>query len=172
VSRRGCSEVFRAASFVVVASTLASLLLTGCGTGLVFRQDASYRVLAPAYGAEVTLPVTLRWTPVAPGKSAGPVQYAIFIDQPPMSPGQTVRGLVDNVWRDSVCQATPCCPNAAYLSLHGVYLTETDHFTISALANYRLPGVPDRHNITIVVLDAHQRRFNEDSYYVDFVVRQ
>src|SRR6058998_213954 len=113
----------------------AALALTGAllvgGCGITHVQDLSFRVdnrlhfTTPKARSKLHQPVRLAWTirdfrvtaprSEPPSRDAG--YFALFVDQTPIKPGQTMRAVASG---DPSCRRDPACPDAAYLQQHEV----------------------------------------------------
>jgi hypothetical protein len=153
---------------LAVAAAVASL--SGCAvSGLAFREDERVDIVTPEDRAEVALPVTISWTSeVEAGGGEGPY-YAVFVDRSPIRPGQSLRALAD----DS-CNSTPGCPDIAYLRDRHVHVTEETSVTLEVVPRRsgQRTGAEDRHEATIVLIDAEGRRVGEAAYTVEFTVEE
>jgi hypothetical protein len=164
----------RAAVLVLVASALA-----GCATPTLER-DQRVRFLAPPAGADVTLPLLVRW-------SADPARfratgfdgsrggrrgvYAVFVDSAPVRPGRHLDTLAEH---DLVCRASPGCPDSTWLADHGVYLTTAPRLVLRGLPRdrgRRAGGGRRRHEVTVVLLDGRGVRIGEGAWTRSFYVR-
>lgn len=148
--------------------------LAGCSfSNLAFVTDTRLHIVAPTNRALVKLPVTLRWTmrdfTVTPPGSGPPSAragyFALFVDQAPVRPGQTLRAVASG---DNACLHTPGCPNAAYLADRGVYTTTVTSFTLTQVASLNAYQQIQLHTVTIVLLDSTGHRIGESAWYVDF----
>ncbi|HEX9681657.1 MAG TPA: hypothetical protein VGA13_01125 [Acidimicrobiales bacterium] len=150
---------------LAVASVALALVLSGCAlSGLAFREDDRVTILEPADRAEVTLPLTIRWS----SGGAGPY-FAVFVDREPVRPGQSLRAVAD----DS-CNRTPGCPDVAYLRERYVYLTDQTWIDLDVVARRggsQRTSADNRHEATIVLVDGEGRRIGEAAYTVEFTVR-
>jgi hypothetical protein len=153
----------RRALFALVA---ALVLVPGCGQGLLFSQDRRIEIVSPARNGKVTLPFVVRWTvdrDVVIGRDVG--SFAVFFDSEPQPPDATLASLAK---RDTVCKQTPGCPDRKYYEQRGIFVTTDTHLDVPTL--YPVAGVDldkgdhDRHDVTIVVLDAQGRRMTEASW--------
>ena len=150
-----------------------SLVLSSCAvSGLEFRQDNRISITTPASLSVVKVPFMLRWTvkdfKYGPNTIKGGNDYfAVFVDRQPMAPGAGLR-----VLGDSTCQATPGCPNEAYLATNYVFLTAKPELQITSLPEL-LPsttrnGTKEDHQIVIVLMDGKNRRLGESSWDAEF----
>lgn len=98
---------------------------------------------APAQYATVHLPVTLRW-------QLGAGRVMLFIDRPPMAPGEIFQG-----------------QNAADLS--GVVTTSATSYTLTSLPA-ATEGSRGRHEVIIVRVDSSGHRVGDDSDYLELQV--
>jgi hypothetical protein len=164
------------------ALALAVLLLpplSGCDTSQVaaydFVRDERLTISSPADRAEVRLPLTLRWSAkdfrvVGADGSAGSDRgrFAVFVDRPPMAAGKTVASVFDD---DDDCQETPGCPDASYLERNGVFVTDRQELVLEELPELRRrDGAPDRHQVTVVLVNGRDRRIGESAAVVDFTI--
>jgi hypothetical protein len=138
-------------------------LLGGCGgTERAFRRDDAVRVVAPADGATVTLPVAVRWS-VDAGGVAGARRYALFVDRAPMPAGHDLSWLARD---DDGCRRAPSCPDEAWLNDHAVYTATSPDASVRAVPSSVL-GDRTRsdggHRVVIVPLDAKGRRIGEQA---------
>jgi len=158
-----------------LAALGAAFVLASCSVSNhnVFN-DHRLHFVAPASRAHVGLPVTLRWTmrgftPVDPG--TGPPSrtqgyFAVFVDRPPVGPGQKLDVVAD---RDTSCKRTPGCPDTSYLADRQIYTTAGSTLVLNRVADF----VDNRqkqqlHEATIVLLDSAGRRIGESFWYLDF----
>jgi hypothetical protein len=174
--RRGPAGVGRG----LLAAGLA-IVVSGCGLtqleNLNFRVDDRLHITAPQARALVRQPITVTWTiddftiqapgSAPPDRDAG--YFALFVDRPPVKPGQTLDAIASG---DRPCQIDPKCPDASSLRDHDVYTTTKTSLRIPLIPN----GVDDdeilRHSITIVLLDTSGRRIGESAWQVDVRTRR
>jgi hypothetical protein len=151
----------------------------GSGCGLTHLQDLSFRVdnrlhfLSPKDRSKVARPVTIRWTmrgftieprgSAPPSRSAG--YFAVFVDQAPVKPGQTMKAVASG---DRFCQRTPTCPDTSYLNLRQIYTTTATSLTLPDV----FPIASDRdhvqlHHITIVLMNTAGHRIGESHWELD-----
>lgn len=161
--RRGVAVLF----VTVVLAGVSSACAVG---GLAFREDNRVEILTPGDRAEVPLPLEIRWrADLEPRADGGPF-FAVFIDREPVRPGQSLRALAD----DS-CNRSPGCPDLEYFRDRYVFVTEGTSVTIDAVpraGTSQRTGAKDRHEATIVLVDAEGRRIGEAAYRVEFVVEE
>jgi len=166
----------RTARRCAVAVGLLSLF-TGCGfthlQDLDFRVDQRLHFVGLKERASVHLPLTIRWRmrdftvtaqgAAPPSRKAG--YFALFVDQTPIRPGQTMKAL---------CKADPFergdrnCPTAAYLEGKLVYPTTSDSVTLDSIPN--VAGNKDRkqlHTFIVVLMDTSGRRLGESAWELD-----
>lgn len=149
-------------SFIIVA--LTSLLSASCGRELDFYRDERVSITHPNENDTITLPLEVSWT--AEDVEA---QFAVFIDRSPMRPGQHLRSLVPR--DDELCRADPGCPDLDWLAARGVYLTDDTELVIPSVPDRRSSDhQPDRHEVTIVLLDSDGRRLGESAFIREFLV--
>lgn len=144
---------------VAIAATLP-----GCAfSGIDLVQDHSVRIIAPADQSDVTLPLRVAWT----GALTAGERFAVFVDEPTLQPGQTLRSLARH---DPACLSRPGCPDASWLSGHGIYLTAGHSLMLAYLANLAtVPGSRNAHTLTIIKI-ADGRRVGEGAWYRQFYV--
>src|SRR5439155_20773026 len=120
--------------------------------GPSFRVDPNLEVRVPKREATVVLPVKISWN----DKATGDHVFAVFIDRAQIRPGANITSVAAG---DGSCVRSAGCPDAPYLNAHAVYVTSSPALTISAVRK-SLTGHRrvDRHQVTIVRLDADQRR--------------
>jgi hypothetical protein len=161
-----------------VAAAL-SLLTSGCvQQGLAFRVDDRLTIDAPKARSEVTLPVTVRWsvkdfTVVAPDAGGAATKdtgyFAVFVDRTPQPPGKPLSWIAR---KDRTCRVADGCPDAEYLAARNIYSTSDMSLTFEQLPRPSNKREKERHNVTIVLLDAQGRRIGESAFYVEFVVKR
>lgn len=147
------------APFVVVATA-------ACGTnGLSFRLDQRVALQTPAKNADVTLPVTVSWTvdDFAVGDGAG--SFGVLVDRTPPPAGKTL----DWLFRDDD-SCVDGCKDAAYRALQGVYRTSQSGIVLEEIPAQPDRGKPNRHEVTVVLLDAAGRRVGEGAWSREFDV--
>jgi hypothetical protein len=157
---------------------LSCALLTSCLSGLAFKTDERLRITSPRDRAEVSLPVTARWTvsdfeitgPTPAGKpNAG--YFGVFVDRAPQPPGERF------VWfakDDRHCLRVEGCPNEKYFSDRGVFSTQETSFTIDSIPSTLPVGSVRRefHELTVVLLDGTGRRIGESSWFAQFQLKR
>jgi hypothetical protein len=154
------------------------LSLSGCvSQGLAFRVDDRVEITSPKDRAEVTLPVTVRWSVrdfevIEPGTSSslprGKAGYfAVFIDGTPQPPGKSLAWLARN---DRSCRPADGCPDAEYLAARNVYSTSALDITFEQLPRPSNEKHKERHTVTIVLLDPSGKRIGESAFQATFIV--
>ena len=144
---------------------LAAATLSACGIqGLNFVQDDRVEIVAPKNNATVTLPLTVRWTARDFDGS-----FAVLVDRAPPNPGKSLATLAEG---DAVCEATPGCPDAAYLAGLRAYTTTDTSFEITQLPELTEDRTREGHEVTIVLLDPAGKRIGESAFRVDFNIRR
>jgi hypothetical protein len=154
--------VRRAGAVVAVA-----VALSGCAvSGLAFREDERVDIVEPGDREATSLPVTIRWTADVDAVDGGPY-FAVFVDRAPIRPGQSLRALADDT-----CNRTAGCPDVAYLRDRFVYVTDELEVTVDVLPQRsgQRTSADDRHEATVVLVDAEGRRVGEAAYTVEFTV--
>lgn len=147
---------------------LGLALITGaCSTeGLAFRQDTRLDIVAPADRALVTLPVDVRWEVRDQGLT-GP--FAVLVDRAPPAPGRTLASLVSD---EPGCVPSQGCPDAAYLAERNIFRTTATSFRVERVRDDGVEGRRERHEVTVVLLDAEGRRRGESAFSVEFEVKR
>jgi hypothetical protein len=164
----------------LTAAALACVLaMSSCQqSGLHFKAPNALRIVRPGNLATVRLPFVVVWSagstgPPPPSGTGATNSYAVFIDTPPMPPGETVQYFARG---DPSCQHTAGCPNASYLRNKNVFLTSQRRLVVPGLADTRPTGrksSDDRHQITIIPLGPGGRRIGDGFYTITvFVNRQ
>lgn len=148
----------------VLALALA-LALNACALhGLSLVQDDRVDVIAPDDRAEVTLPVTVRWT-VDDELPAG-ASFAVFVDRAPQPPDRAPAWL----FRNSTDCSGDECASGEYLERRDVYLTTDTELTISHVPPKNDDGRGRFHEATVVLLDESGERVGEGAWSVRFEV--
>jgi hypothetical protein len=129
----------------------------------MWRPNDSVRITAPRELQQVSAPVAIKWRSINATS-----RYAVFVDRPPIKPGQSLKAIAGN---DPGCQRDPSCPTAAYLLQHDVFLTSQDTVSVPYFA--QLGGIsgrdkPTTHYATIVLIDSTGHRAGESAGVVDF----
>ena len=160
-------------------AAVVSLLTSGCvSQGLAFRLDKRVTIDAPEARSTVTLPVTVRWSVkdfqvVDPGSAAETNDhtgyFGVFVDQTPQPPGKTLAWVAR---KDRSCRKSDGCPDAQYLAARNIYSTSQMQITFDQLPRPSDKNQKERHNVTIVLLDAQGRRIGESAFYVEFIVKR
>ncbi|MDP9182067.1 MAG: hypothetical protein M3P04_04740 [Actinomycetota bacterium] len=158
---------------------LAPLLLSGCDTSnYAFKVDESIDIVEPAARADVSLPVTLRWTDerpptalrVAP-KDPTAEYYAVFLDRAALGPGKRLASLVDD---KDLCRQTPGCPSVTQLSDLRVFLTATPSLLVEFVADRRASkrgDSKDVHEVAVVRMRG-DKRVGEAAFLQTFFVKR
>lgn len=148
--------------------TVLSLGLCGCAdySELSFRQDKRLQVVAPADRSTVPLPVTVRWQ-----MSDFSGEYALFVDRSPVPGGKALDYIARH---DRGCRNDPACPDTEYLAAHQVFTTTATEYTFESLPapSERDSDKPERHRVTIVLLDGSGHRIGESAWTVEFTLRR
>lgn len=167
-----------------VAAGFAIVLgMSGCGLAhlneLAFRVDHRLHFVAPKSRSLVRNPVTLRWTMrdfrIAPAGSAPPSRrsgyFALFVDQAPVKPGQTLRSVSSG---NPFCRQDPAsCTTAAYLAQQGVFTTTHESLTVSDVTN--IPGNREStqlHTFIVVLMDTAGHRIGESAWELDLRMKR
>ena len=139
---------------------------------LNFKVDDRVKITSPRDEAEVSLPLTLRWSVedfevVEPGtqvrEEAG--YFGVFVDTTPMSPGQNLDVLRRD---DERCDGAAGCTEESLLAARGIYATTDTELVITSLP----VGTADdeKHRATVVLLDSRGTRIGESAWRVDFTL--
>jgi hypothetical protein len=168
------SSWLRIATVVFVLPLLAA---SACTLRGAFFEDRRVTILRPEDRSEVNLPVTLEWqvtnfTTTSPDgtQSNDRGYFGIFIDRAPMPPGDDLASLAEG---DLQCAEDPSCPDRAWFAANGVFYTTATSFELKHLVDTRpeeRPDAPDRHEVTIVLLNGRSERIGETSFTVDLEV--
>jgi hypothetical protein len=129
----------------------------GCADGLQFRHDERVRISIPPERAEVRLPVRLRWHADVPRGTI----FGVFVDRAPMAPGE---GLERLAAEDELCRRALGCPDREWLERNRIHLTRRPSLTLPSLPHGGADGRSNRHELTIVLLDARGRRLGESAW--------
>ncbi len=133
--------------------------------GLAFREDTRVDIVSPTDRAHVTLPITVRWTSLAPGRVFG-----VFVDRAPQPPGEPLSWFARN---DDSCRAAANCPDNEYLAQRNVFRTRQPHFRVQQLLDtQRDTQRREFHEVTVVLLDRHGNRVGESAWSVEFQVER
>ena len=131
--------------------------------GLAFREDNRVDIISPTDRAHVKLPMTVRWTSRASGRSFG-----VFVDRAPQPPGEPLSWVARN---DDSCRATANCPDADYLAQRNVFRTSEPRFRVQQLLDtQRDTQRREFHEVTVVLLDRRGKRVGESAWSVEFQV--
>jgi hypothetical protein len=93
----------------------------------------------------------------------------VFVDQTPQPPGKTLAWVAR---KDRSCRKSDGCPDAEYLAARNIYSTSDTSITFEQLPRPSDEKKKERHNVTIVLLDAQGRRIGESAFYVEFTVKR
>ena len=146
----------------LLALAAGALLLAGCDmSGLAFKEDTRVDIVSPRDGAEVSLPLTIRWTArdlqiSEPGEGDG-VFYAVFVDRPPLKPRQSLEAIVGED-----CAGRRGCADIDYFAQRDVHITAATSVVLDDLP----PG--KSHTATIVLVDQQYHRVGEAAFVVEF----
>ena len=151
---------------------LLAFLLAACSvTNVSLVNDHRLVFLTPASRAHLHLPVTLRWSMsgqgARPTTTAGSGTYfAVFVDRPPVEPGQTLRAVAQD---DLSCRRTPGCPDAAYFSARQIYTTSSESIVLDRVDDLADNRQQEQlHEATVVLMGPGGRRAGESAWYRDF----
>ena len=145
---------------VIVLIAVFGLVVSACtGNDFLFSKDQRVQIKTPRSMQLVSTPFSLKWTSTF---GAG-TRFAVFVDQAPMAPGNTVKSVLPES-----CKVDPECPTPSYLEQNFIF--ETDSHTVA------IPEVPpvtggatwSFHTATVVLLDRAGRRIGDFNYTVEF----
>jgi hypothetical protein len=153
--------------------------VSGClAQGLAFRVDDRLTFTSPEDRSTVLLPVVIDWDirdfeVVAPGAAARPGEgyFAVFVDRAPMPPRKSMRWIFRN---DEDCRAADGCPTEVDLASIGIYTTTETRLVLEQIArpptrdDEEEDDDPERHRVTVVLLDAAGKRIGESAFQVEF----
>lgn len=146
------------ARLVAMAAAAAAAALTagGCSvSGLELVAGSQLEIVTPNPNEEVRLPLEVRWqakgrTLIEPGTPGDGVYFAVFVDRPPLRPGEHLVELVDDT-----CRRTPRCATRRYFAERNVYLTGEPRVVVDAVADHKV------HRVTVVMFDEDNVRVGE-----------
>ena len=128
-----------------------SLPLSGCAS-LLFRQDHRISILSPTNNGTVSQPLTVTWTArdFTPGPDG---EFVVFVDRSPMPPGEGLD----------------------YFAAHdqdGIFPTHRSDIQFDVLRQVtgNASAERNRHELTVILVDAHGHRIGEESGFVAFTV--
>jgi hypothetical protein len=165
----------------LLAALVLAPLLAGCGMSvrnLNLRVDNRLEFLSPASRAVVANPVKVRWqmsdfevaTRASAPAPAGGGYFAVFVDQAPIRPGQTMRVVATG---DELCLHKAGCPDTGYLAQRQIYTTTADHLTLGEIPS--LAGDQDAlqlHSVVVVLMGANGHRIGESAWELDLRMRK
>lgn len=164
---------------VLTILSSVALAIPACTLQGAFVEDQRVEIVRPQDRAEVELPLAVQWTAedfviTPPDGSASDDRgyFAILIDRAPMPPGEDLESLAEG---DLECQENPKCPDRRWFASHGVYYTTATSFEIENLVDSRpeeRPEAPDRHEVTIVLLNGRGERIGETAFSVEFDINR
>ena len=139
----------------VVAVAGAMLCSASCASHAALSADRRIRITQPGAGDRLALPVRLTWTAhdvaiVPPGSQRHGAFFGVFVDRPPLKPGQNLLALVE-----ATCEQTPGCANNGYFAQRNVYLTDKTSVVLNGLPEHQL------HRVAIVLIDEGGSRIGE-----------
>ena len=129
-------------------------------TGLRLRNDPSIHIVSPDDGADVAAPFTVAWTDT--DRPAG-TRYLVVVNRVPMPPGEDLSWFARD---DEICERRPGCPDADYLRLRGVLVTDATAIEIEIVPDVVGGRDTDLDEIVVVRIDAGGRRVDEASFKV------
>jgi hypothetical protein len=136
----------------ILAAT--GICVGGC-SGLEFEQDHRLSFITPASDQLTHLPVTISWTMKTPGS----YHFGVFIDKQAVKVGHNIDSVLPDGTR----------PTRALLAEDNVYETDQDHVTLRIVPDLQYDRASrQRHDATIVLLDANGNRINESAWVREF----
>ena len=142
----------------------AALAVAACSQfsaeGLLLRSDESITITSPRDRSTTSVPLIVEWTDDDPRAGGA---YAVIIDRTPMPPGEPVTWFARN---DENCQPTQACPDARWLAIRGVTVTDELSAMIEIVPTRGESRADGFYEITIVRLDAQGRREGEAAFAV------
>jgi hypothetical protein len=159
----------------LAAVLVLALSLPGCGithlSDLAFRVDHRLHFVSPKDRSKQRLPLTISWTmkdfrPAAagsepPSKDAG--YFAIFVDQQPIRPGQTMKAEA----KDHSCKITPGCPTVSDLADRQIYLTTQTSMRFDTISNINQRDKVQLHTFIVVLMNTAGHRIGEAAWELD-----
>lgn len=148
----------------VLSLVVLLLLASSCAVdGLSFRRDDRFSWVAPDDGDVVTLPFVLDWE-----MEDFDGYFAVFFDQSPMAPKET---LLDLVPSDDPCRDEPTCPDTEWLGDEDIFVTADTELLVEDVRD-RSGRRSDRdpHEITIVLLDETGTRLAETVFIREIII--
>lgn len=145
---------------------LAGVLVTSACAfdGLAFVQDTRLAISAPTPRETVELPVTVTWETTEDVLPPGGA-YGVYVDGRPQPPGEPLSWFAID---DDACERDPTCPDEDYYRRRDVHVTDRGSFTIEQLPTTSDDGRRERHEVTVVLLDAETRRIGESAWSIEF----
>lgn len=149
---------------LLVVALAASALPSCAVSGIDFFVDDRVSILYPADGAEVDLPLELRWE-----ARDFDGRFVVLVDDArPMRPGKTLTSLVRS---NDPCHRDDTCADEAWLAERDIYVTEHTSLTIGRLRDRSGPRSDrDVHEVSIVLIDRSGRRVSEAVFRREFVI--
>ncbi|MEX1008991.1 MAG: hypothetical protein WD271_14250 [Acidimicrobiia bacterium] len=153
---------------VLLPALAVGIVAFGCSTqGLAVKQSDRVQVVRPRDLTTTEAPARITWDarPLAPRQ-----RFAVFVDQQPMAPGESLESLADDT-----CKATPGCPDELYLAAHFIFVTRGHNVTVPVLpfnGPFPVNDLYGLHAATIVIVDGAGRRVGEDSWSTNFFVER
>jgi hypothetical protein len=150
----------------VLAALLGSLTVSSCAVnGLSFETDDRISMSTPEENETVVLPFEVTWN-----VDDYDGRFIVFFDRSPMRPDQGLRALVPD---DDPCRREPGCPDEAWLTEHRIFIVEGSSLSVEHLPDLRDSGRgEDRHDVTVVLLDADDERQGESAWTREFIVER
>ncbi len=151
----------------VLLVALLAALASGCTfSGLALEQDKRLEIIAPPLRATIDMPYTFRWTM----RDFAQGSFVLFFDGSPVRPNTHLRELAAD---DLPCRRIAGCPDDAWFNARYVFRTTQTSLRVDGLLDTRplkRPQAPDRHELTIVLVDDDGVRIGESAWTVDFFV--
>jgi hypothetical protein len=104
-----------------------------------------------------------------PSRDAG--YFAVFVDQSPVKPGQTLRSVSSG---NPFCRRDPAsCTTPAYLAQQEVYTTTHESITVPDVTN--IPGNhqgTELHSFIVILMDTSGHRIGESAWEIDLQMKR
>jgi hypothetical protein len=157
--------VRRAHGRLLLVLAMAASALPACAvSGIDFFVDDRVSFVSPSDGAEVELPLELRWR----ARDFDGRFVVMLDDVRPMRPGESLASLIGS---DDPCHRLDTCGSEEWLADHDIYVTDETSLTIERLPD-RSGARSDRdvHEVSIVLVDRTGTRVSEALFRREFVI--
>jgi hypothetical protein len=125
--------------------------MSGCLEGRSFHRQSALRIIEPIEGDFAEAPLTIRWE----SPDTAVKRFAVFVDRPPLAPGQSVDTL-------------------EVQEREGVFPTTETEFVLEFVAprDTSVEARRDLHQITVVGLASDGKRIDDSSTSIKLTVVQ